>query len=231
MIDSHSHILPEMDDGSGSVDESLRMTEAYSDRVTDIFLTPHFYPTEENPDDFFERREASAAKLRNALEGKSAIKFHLGAEVAYFNGIHASESMERFRIEGTRLLLVEMPMREWNARMFDELVELNRNLGLRPVLAHIDRYNFAKGRIRRYLEYYLENRGLVQVNAEAMAAMFSRRTAISMIRAGAIHFMGSDCHNTGSRRPNYDEAIDRIIKSGAEDVLDIIYNNEKTFIQ
>lgn len=230
MTDFHSHILPGMDDGSRSVEESLEMLNAYSDRISDIFLTPHFYPTEEHPDSFFKRREAAAEKLKNAYEGGS-VKFHLGAEVAYFDGIHASEAMENFRIEGTRLLLVEMPVYSWSSRMFDELIDLNRNMGLRPVLAHIDRYNFAKGSSRRHFIRYLENRGLVQVNADAMMSLFSRRTAISMIRAGMIHFLGSDCHNTGTRKPNYDEALDRIIKSGAEDVLDIINENEKNNIQ
>lgn len=219
-----------MDDGSRSVEESLEMLNAYSDRISDIFLTPHFYPTEEHPDSFLKRREETAEKLKDAYrDGK--IKLSLGAEVAYFDGIHASEAMENFRIEGTRLLLVEMPMYGWSSRMFDELIELNRNMGLRPVLAHIDRYNFAKGNSRRHFIHYLENRGLVQVNADAMLSLFSRKTAISMIRAGMIHFLGSDCHNTGIRKPNYDEAIDRIIKSGAEDVLDIIYNNEEKYIQ
>ncbi len=230
MIDFHSHILPNIDDGSKSVDESLRMISAYSERVTDIFLTPHFYAWRDDPDEFFVRRAEAIGKLETALDGKCEKKFHAGAEVAYFEGIHASDVMERFRIGDTRLLLVEMPMREWTSRMIDELVELNRSRGIRPVLAHIDRYGFAKGANRRLLEYYLDNRGLVQVNADAMLSAFTRHTAISMIRRGMIHFLGTDAHNTGDRKPNYDAALDRISKSKADDAIEYICLNETKYI-
>ena len=230
MTDFHSHILPDMDDGSRSAEESIKMIGSYSDRITDVFLTPHFYAWREHPESFLERRKTAAETLEKALDGISKIRFHLGAEVAYFEGIHASEAMEKLRIGDTRLLLVEMPMREWNERMIDELVELNRNMGIRPVLAHIDRYGFAKWQKRRLFEYYLDNRGLVQVNADAILSPLTRRTVISMMRRGEIHFMGTDAHNTDTRKPNYDAALDRLIRSKAEDTIEYIGLNETKYI-
>ena len=222
MIDFHSHILPGIDDGSSSVEESLEMLACYPEEVTDICLTPHFYPSESRPETFFARREEAYQRLLAALEGKEHPTFHLGAEVHYFSGISRSTEMEDFRVEGTRLLLIEMPQGRWSFRMIDELLELNRSFGLRPVLAHIDRYDFANGANAKCLRYFLENRGLVQVNADAFASFFPRRKALSMFRKYMIHFIGSDAHNLSNRRPNMAEALTQLHDSRAEDVLELL---------
>ena len=230
MVDFHSHILPGMDDGSKSEKESIDMLGEYSDRITDVFLTPHFYPDRESPNEFLKRREKSAEVLRNAIEGKNVPVLHLGAEVGYYEGIHNSEEMEKLVISGSRLLLVEMPFRDWNLRMVDELIELNRRFGIRPVMAHIDRYNFGQGPNKKAFKHFLDNRGLVQVNAEAVMSMLSRMKVVSMIRKGEIHFIGSDAHNMLMRKPNLDAAIDKLIKAKSEDVLKDLDENVNKYI-
>ena len=84
MRDWHTHILPEMDDGSGSVEESIEMLAAETAQgVDEIVLTPHFYAHREDAAEFLRRREASFQKLLAGLDGQclgSARGIELGAD-------------------------------------------------------------------------------------------------------------------------------------------------------
>ena len=81
MIDFHSHFLPGMDDGSKSVQESLKMLSLARDSgVNQIVATPHFYASKESPEHFLRRRESSWETLKEALPD-DAPQIWLGAEV------------------------------------------------------------------------------------------------------------------------------------------------------
>ena len=70
MVDFHSHILPEMDDGSSSPEESLKMLEMSARQGIDhIFATSHFYPDEEDPSSFLRRRAEAYGKLMAYIGG------------------------------------------------------------------------------------------------------------------------------------------------------------------
>ena len=67
-VDFHSHILPGMDDGAKTPEESLQMLRMERDQGVDtVVLTPHFYRDRERPEQFLARRRASAEALRDAL--------------------------------------------------------------------------------------------------------------------------------------------------------------------
>lgn len=69
MIDIHTHILPRMDDGSGSTTESLELLRSTAVQgIGCIVATPHFYAQENDPQRFLSRRTACAARLREAWE-------------------------------------------------------------------------------------------------------------------------------------------------------------------
>ena len=81
MIDWHSHILPCLDDGSGSFDESLRMLDTLSDQgVARVIATPRFYANKESLDIFLERREASFSLLAQGRH-EACPRVLCGAEV------------------------------------------------------------------------------------------------------------------------------------------------------
>ena len=205
------------------------MLDSYSSRVTDVCLTPHFYPSDDLPEAFFARRQKAYEQLLEALAGKTHPRLHLGAEVLYFDGIYRSTAMEDFKLQDSRLILIEMPTGRWTMRMMDQLLELNRNFGLRPVLAHIDRYHFASGN-SECLSYFLSQRGLVQVNADAALSFWTRRKTASMIREKMIHFIGSDAHNVSSRKPNVDAAIAALEKAKASDAVEALeHRGQKYF--
>ena len=68
-IDFHSHILPNMDDGSSGIDESLKLLQMLADQnVENVILTSHFYRQNENIEKFISRREQAYAKLKEAVD-------------------------------------------------------------------------------------------------------------------------------------------------------------------
>ena len=109
MIDLHTHILPNVDDGSSSLDESLALLRMLASQgVTLTAATPHFYATSDTPEQFFRRREAAWKQLSGAMESSMPCVL-LGAEVAFYRNISQMQQLERFCIGSSRLLLLEMP--------------------------------------------------------------------------------------------------------------------------
>ena len=211
MTDFHSHFLPGIDDGSDSVSTSLQMLDIWREQgITRVCATPHFYAEHTTPERFLRRRNAAYDELRAAMD--PSVKYPailLGAEVRFFDGISAAEELPRLCLEGTDLLLLEMPFTRWTERMLAEVADIRRR-GLVPVAAHLERYmQFnAKKTIDRFMDMDL----LIQCNAEFFLTMRTSRKALSLLRDERIHFLGSDAHNITSRAPNLGAALQRIEK-------------------
>lgn len=217
MIDLHSHILPQMDDGSRSVDESLQMLAALAAQgVTEVAATPHFYASENSPERFLARRRHAWQQLAPRLTA-SLPAVHLGAEVLYFEGIAGYEQLTQLCLTGTDTLLLEMPFRPWSRRMHDELRELAARRDVTVLLAHME----------RYLPYVEEEDWqriagsgvLLQSNAGFFCGFSTRRKALRLLREGWIQVLGTDCHNMTSRAPHMDEAVRRIARALGEDAV------------
>ena len=210
MIDWHSHVLPGMDDGSRSVEESLAMLRALgADGVSLVMATPHFYANEESVDSFLERRQACLDALLQARE-EGMPEVRVGAEVKYYPGISKMKELDRLTVEGSRILLLEMPMTRWTEYTVKELLSLAAARSLTVVLAHVDRY---LGLQRRgTLERLCEEGVLMQVNAGSLESFSTRRRVLSLLDAGLVQFLGSDCHNLTTRPPRLAGAYRRISK-------------------
>ncbi len=212
MFDFHTHILPEIDDGSRNVTESLIMVrELKKQGVSGIAATPHFYANWIAPDRFFAERQAAWEKLAPDLPS-DAPEIRLGAEVQYFEGIHRFDGLDAFCLEGTELLLLEMPMGMWTARMVSSIVEINSRAGITVMLAHIERY--LRYRNQEAMDRLLQHGVLMQASTDFFAE--KRRMAMRMLLAGEIHFLGTDCHNMTSRKPNFSAAVEVISREKGE---------------
>ena len=220
MIDVHTHILPGIDDGSKSVEMSLEMLRILASQgVTTVVATPHFYATRNNPERFYEDRQRAREQLGQLPEDLPQVL--LGAEVAYFEGISRSAQLENMRLGSSDLLLVEMPMSPWTDRMMDELRQIPGNLGLQPVLAHVDRY-LHRSQLPRYLEELLDMGISLQVSASAFERFSERSKMLRLVKNGCVDFLGSDTHNLEKRAPNMDVAARVIAKKlGEEALMDI----------
>lgn len=214
LIDFHSHILPQVDDGSRSVEMSVAMLRAQAQcGVEQVVLTPHFYPTTNTPERFLADRAQAADRLHEAMAGQEGLpKLHLGAEVAYFAGISECDDLRSLCIEHSDCVLVELPMCQWDGTIFRELEGIVTKQNLRPVVAHVDRYLPAFFP-ERVLKPLLELPVVLQFNA----SFFLRRSSLAMklLKRGAVGLLGSDCHDLTERAPNLGQAAERIrMKSG-----------------
>ena len=227
MIDFHSHILPKIDDGSSSVNESIEMlTLTKQQGISHIVATPHFYASSTNPEAFLSARNHSYKRLAETIGNINLPPIVPGAEVSYFEGISDCDVLESLKIAGTSLIMIEMPMCKWSGRMLSELAAIYEKSGLIPLIAHIDRY------IKLLHDKKIVNKlsglpVLIQANASFFTDKRTARLAFSMLTKNQIHLLGSDCHNIVTRRPNLGDAIETINDKLGKTPLKRISENER----
>lgn len=203
VTDFHSHILPRVDDGSKSMDQSLQMLRREAEQgTTHVILTPHFYANHCTMDQFLQRRAGAYEALCTAAAADETLpQLILGAEVRLFEGISQIDDLEKLTIAGTRCILVEFPMLPWSDWMYDELRRLYRDRKLTPIFAHVDRY-MTPWRSFGIPEKLESLPVLVQANAEFFLRRATRKQALKLLQNKQIHLLGSDCHDLTDRCPN-----------------------------
>ncbi len=223
MIDIHTHILPELDDGSRSVNESVDMLGMLSKQGVDtVVATPHFYIDNTNPNEFLEEREKSIEKLKKALTGiDNRPHIAVGAEVQFYPGLYNLEEIHKFCLGGTRYLLVEMPFSAWTMHTYHALEHLYTERGIVPVIAHVERYaDFQED--GDFINRLKSVHALIQVNASFFIERPARRKAVALFKKDGINFIGSDAHSVEYRPPNIGEAFEIIEKKLGKRGLDVL---------
>lgn len=204
MIDFHSHILPNMDDGSESIQISLGILRtSFAQGVDTILATSHYYADEEYPDSFLQRRKDRLEELQDAMFCAPEVFPNIlpGAEVLYFPGIGNAKEIAALTIAETDLILIEPPMLPWRDAMLDDIASLRESQNCIPVIAHVDRYMERLGD-NSLIDRVLERDMYVQVNADCFLNPKLQRMAFQNLKSGKIHVIGSDCHDLSSRAPN-----------------------------
>ena len=209
MVDFHTHILPCIDDGSKTVEQSIEMLRLEASQgVTDVVLTSHFYAAKNNIHDYILSREKAFYQLKSHLE-PGLPKLHLGAEVQYFEGICVADEVVDLCILGTDLLLLEMPFSGWSDRVVQDVLMLNSRKDIHIMLAHIDRYlSFQDPDLWPYLA---DHGVLMQVNTSFFKGFWNRRKAMKMVQNSLIHALGTDCHSLHSRAPDWSVVPESIL--------------------
>lgn len=231
VADFHSHILPGIDDGSASVEQSLQMLRREQQQgITRVVATPHFYAQQDNPRRFIARRQKSYERLMEALRGEDLPQITLGAEVYYFRGISEWEELELLAFQGSRYIMVEMPMAKWTEGMYRELAAIRDKRGLVPVVAHVDRY-ISPLRTHKIPEKLADLPVLVQANAHFFTGKLTRGMALRMLKNDAIHLLGSDCHDLTERPPCLGEAVEIIRKNLGGRALEPIVQTQNMILR
>lgn len=213
VVDFHSHVLPKVDDGSTSVEESIAMLQLEAQQgIHHVIATPHFYAQYDTPEHFLEKRAAAEVRLRREMEKHTDLpQVSLGAEVYYFRGISESDFLADLAMAGSRYVMIEMPQPPWTESMYRDLEGIWSKHDLVPIIAHVDRY------IRPFKTYKIPERlaklpVLIQANASFFLEKSTASMAMRMLKKDRIHLLGSDCHNMRSRKPNLGEAVRLIEK-------------------
>ena len=223
MIDFHSHILPEMDDCSRGINQSIEMLRLAEASETDaIVATPHFQRRKETIESFLSRRAKAIDCLSDALnDGQDYPQILLGAETEFFLGIGREEGIDKLCIPGTRFLLLEMPFGEWNSLVMSDVRTLCCSKGVTPIIAHVERFFHYPNALQR-IDELLELDVVLQTNAEAVVKGHDRRRVLHMIGKDEIQILGSDCHDTIHRPPGLSAARYIIISKLGRSVMDRI---------
>lgn len=231
VVDFHSHILPCIDDGSASPEESVEMLRReISQGITRVVATPHFYPQHHTPESFLRKREEVVRLLEKHLPSEEPLPdMFLGAEVYFFRGISESEEIKGLTIGKKEYILIEMPLPPWSDSMYKELEQLYTKQGLTPIIAHVDRY-IAPFRTFGIPEKLEELPVYVQANASFFIRKATSRMALRMLKQDKIHLLGSDCHNMRTRLPNLGDALDVIRVRLGDEAISRINHYEREIL-
>lgn len=210
MVDFHCHCLPGIDDGSRSIEESIKILEMLSGQgINSVVATPHFIANNETVDVFLERRQKSYESLSEKLPDNLPC-IRLGAEVEFYEGISNLTGLNKLCIEGTDIILLEMPNVKWTQGVINELYRLVSLGNIQIMLAHIERCLFLQD--WEVADYLLRNDVIMQSNASNFIGFLTKRKACKYLKDNIIHVLGSDSHNITSRPPRIKEALDVIEK-------------------
>ena len=230
MIDIHTHIIPFIDDGSTSLENSLNMLrEEIEKGVTDVIFTPHFRrgmfesPVETNKIEFEKLNEEIKKAGLN-------INTYLGQEIY----IHSVSSFKRYLDHGYIMPLnnTDYYLLEFNYYDDIDISEVSYNvslLGYKTVIAHFKRYTYATTRDAMEVK---NNDGLIQINASSICGAHGLKTkkrVLNLIKKDLVDFVSSDIHDT---RKNYLDKAYKIIKKkfGEEYANNIFTENAKMLL-
>ncbi len=227
MIDIHSHLIPKLDDGSRSVEQSLATLEQFrADGVTDVILTPHLRASELNvdPEDALERRQAAYAVLQRRAPAEP--RLHLGFEIMLDLPLPEAAQDRRFALAETRYYLVEFPLGIVGRFASTALEQVVRS-GITPVVAHPERYLACNVRM---MSHWREIGAKIQVDATTLTRNSTRgRLARQLVSAGLADVLAADNH--GDRRTlkagaqflveaGHPDAADQLTRSNPRAILE-----------
>ena len=200
MIDIHSHILMGIDDGSRTLEESIDIIkEAETNGFTQIISTSHYYKgkfeVEEN-----KRKELLETLNKELVKQNINVKLYLASEILITPEIiELIETKKASTINDTKYLLMELPFNTQVLYLEDLLFKIIAK-GYVPIIAHPERYTFVQKNPNKLIEY-IEQGALFQSNYSSVIGYYGKqtqKTAIKLLKANMIHFLGTDVHRPGT---------------------------------
>lgn len=233
LIETHCHIIPGIDDGSRDVETSMKMIERLKEQgAKTIVLTPHYYSDTISLDDFLRRRDRAFNDLMRALPPGSP-RLIPAAEVYISDYVFNNPSIKELCIGDSGYALIEHNFSSYfGQEVYNRLINLYCDYGVKPVLAHIERYR-ALMEDKYKLDEYIEIGCIPQVNISSFSnsTRHIRKKLFKFLEEGKIQLIGSDCHNLDSRPPEYEDGINAIIKKCGNEAVDRLIQNANNLIK
>ncbi len=201
MVDLHSHVLFEIDDGAQSIEHSIEILKrAYDAGIRKMMATPHF-TIGESVEEFLDRRGRRLDALRRAAENKGIdIELKAGAEVYITDEIFNEEELDLLLFEGSRVMLSEFKYHSLRPEVFIGYVDEIQRRNIKVLMAHPERYSYLM-EDGRLLESLLDREVILQVNGislfeDSEEGDFAR----FLVKNRLARVIGSDIHHPASRR-------------------------------
>ena len=200
MTDIHSHILPLLDDGAGSMEEAVIMARtAHFGGVENIIATPHVRLG----------NTADGEKVRSCVNALNAALKSEGTNVKIYPGMEITACADTLRLlesgvliplNGSRYVLLEFGFAESGERISRMLAD-TAAAGYIPVVAHPERYACVK-EDPSAAAVWMERGYVLQLERESILGLMGRRTARCahcLLSRGWVHAVGSDAHGAEQR--------------------------------
>ncbi len=229
----HCHVLPGVDDGAGSMEETLEILQIAADEgITDMIVTPHYKSG---------RHNAGAEKIMKLIARVEAeagrrgidIALYPGNEILYFNGLEeALETGSVLTLNGTNRVLVEFTPSS-NFTYVRNALDGIRGIGFVPVVAHAERYDCMLTNPENVKE--VRNLGAeIQINAASVIGDSGRRAkklVHQLLADKLVDYVGTDAHNAYDRTPEMEECFECLYRKYDEDYVDeITFENALSLI-
>lgn len=217
--DMHSHLIPAIDDGSKSLEESVELIRRFKEiGYKKIITTPHIMS------DYYRNTPEiildGLARLRNELS-RQKIEMELEAAAEYYLDFDFSDKIhtEKLLTFGKNYLLVEVSYLNEPDNIDAIIFELQTS-GYNVILAHPERYPFWYNNTKRY-ETLKDKEVLFQININSLGGHYSpgaKKTAEKLIEMGMVNFIGTDCHHANHlnflEEALCDPALHKLVESG-----------------
>ena len=226
MLDFHNHLIPAVDDGSQSIEDSLVAVEKMSAQgITYIITTPHFQAsTVKQPAEFdaqMKKIDAAWEILLEAVRKKfPRMKLDRGVELALDDPDPVVKDA-RLRLAGTRFVLVEFPWFNIPANSAEPLKRLKAS-GVTPIVAHPERYENIDSGFQILREWRMAG-AFLQLNAASLTGGYGprvERNAWQCLRLGLVDFLSREYHARG--RCEVGGARERVTVRGGEGLLGML---------
>ncbi len=220
MIDMHSHILPNIDDGSRSIEETINLIqEAKKVGFTKIVLTPHYI------EGYYEKQEKERKELIEEVYSEVD-----NIELYNANEVYISENIIKLlkekkisKINDTRYLLFELPINIKPMNIYEVVYEMLQNR-ITPILAHPERYTFVFK--EPDIIYDLIQKGvLMQANYGSIIGLYGKRAKLivkKFLQNDMIHILGSDVHRQNSIYIKIPEIMGKLEKLIGKEALKML---------
>lgn len=224
MVDVHCHIIPNVDDGSQSVEQTFKMLkEAEKVGFTDIIATSHFiighYETDSNELAFWKDK---IQEILIATENK--LRIYSGMEIYISNDITSLiKENKLLKMANSRYILIELPFNS-EVKYFENVMYYLQSYNLIPVIAHPERYKYVQ-KNPKIVKEYIEQGCLMQCNYGSILELYGKdaKNAVKyLLKHDLVHFLGTDCHKPNSIYKDIPEAVKKIKKLIGEEQFELI---------
>ena len=234
MIDFHNHILPGVDDGARTMQESLDMLSCAQDQgITDVVNTVHFqHPKMKGKNTDFKYISSVKNDLLEEMSKKNIkVNIHLGAEVFFdFNLIEILDNPLITFCNG-KYMLIEFQAHQLPHKFDKHLYELAMH-GVTPIIAHPERYKPIQEDMS-IVEKLINSGCLMQIDGGSLLGHFGVKckiAAITMLKCNMIHVIGSDSHRSGKRNFCLRESFKIAEQITNQNLEDLVFKNPNKIV-
>lgn len=234
MIDFHTHILPNIDDGARNIEETIELVqEAQKVGFEAIISTSHYM------EGYYETNVPEREMWINVIyqklqEENFNMKLYLGNEIYLSeNLVSLLEEGKASTINDTSYVLFEMPLNIEPMNMFNVIYEMLQHK-IVPILAHPERYTFIQQEPEMVAEL-IEKGVLIQSNYASILGYYGKKAQVMVkkfLQSNMVHFLGSDVHRPNTIYPRIPQILTELTKIvGEEKLEELTTSNPKLVLQ